>query len=119
VLEALPFTYLHVFPYSARPGTAAPRLGAPVPDADIKRRAAELRAIGRRREGAYAESRAGGVADVVTLTAGTGGEGLSEDYLSVLLPVSLPRRTRVTCQLLADPSGRLRAEPTAPRNDRD
>ena len=29
LVEALPFTYLHVFPYSARPGTAAERLPGP------------------------------------------------------------------------------------------
>ena len=29
-VEELPFTYLHVFPYSPRPGTAAERLGATV-----------------------------------------------------------------------------------------
>src|SRR6185436_15899861 len=29
LVESLPFTYLHVFPYSPRSGTAAPRLGPP------------------------------------------------------------------------------------------
>ncbi|HEY6157523.1 MAG TPA: MiaB/RimO family radical SAM methylthiotransferase, partial [Gemmatimonadales bacterium] len=33
LVAALPFTYLHVFPYSERPGAAAARLGAPVPPA--------------------------------------------------------------------------------------
>jgi len=30
LVEALPFTYLHVFPYSERPGASARRLGRPV-----------------------------------------------------------------------------------------
>ncbi len=33
LVRELPFTYLHVFPYSARPGTAAVRMGDAVPAA--------------------------------------------------------------------------------------
>ncbi len=52
MVESLPFTYLHVFPYSERPGTAAVRLGARVPPEVARRRAAELGA--RRGQGGRA-----------------------------------------------------------------
>jgi threonylcarbamoyladenosine tRNA methylthiotransferase MtaB len=45
-IEASPLAYLHVFSYSARPGTAAAAL-APVPPAAIRARSARLREIGR------------------------------------------------------------------------
>jgi threonylcarbamoyladenosine tRNA methylthiotransferase MtaB len=83
LVNALPFTYLHVFPYSERPGTAAVRLGAPVPHDECSRRAAELRDAGERAAEAYRERRAGGVADVVVIPRGGRREGLTEDYLTV------------------------------------
>jgi len=41
----MPFTYLHIFPYSARPGTAAARIPEQVPPETIRRRSAELREL--------------------------------------------------------------------------
>ena len=117
LVESLPFTYLHVFPYSPRPGTAAVRLGAAVPPAAVARRAAELRAVGERRAVAYAASRVGGLADVVVVGEGRQRGGLTEDYLSVsLADPALPRRTRFTARLMPGVTGRLLATvaPTAP-----
>ena len=103
LVERLPFTYLHVFPYSARPGTAAVRLREQVPPAAAQRRAAELRTIGDRKAAAYRASRSGGVADVVVL-GGTGGggerEGLTGDYLTVTPgDHMMPRGTRFMARL--------------------
>ena len=39
VATDLPFSYLHVFPYSRRPGTAAMRLKQGFPSASVKKRA--------------------------------------------------------------------------------
>ena len=47
-IEQLPFTYLHVFSFSARPGTKAANLGAPVPLQVIRERARALRTLGRK-----------------------------------------------------------------------
>jgi threonylcarbamoyladenosine tRNA methylthiotransferase MtaB len=92
LIERLPFTSLHVFPYSARPGTAAARLGQNVPGPVIRRRAMELRALGERKGAAYAASRDGGACDVVVIERG---KGLTEDYLSVSVPdETIPRRAR-------------------------
>jgi threonylcarbamoyladenosine tRNA methylthiotransferase MtaB len=87
LVRALPFTYLHVFPYSPRDGTAAPRLGPPPPPAVVRERTAELRALGAEREAAHRRARAGGEADLVLegLRAGFH-EAVSEDYLAVRIP---------------------------------
>jgi threonylcarbamoyladenosine tRNA methylthiotransferase MtaB len=98
LVQSLPFTYLHVFPYSARPGTAAGRLGAAVDGRHARERAAELRAISDARGAAHRVARAGGRADIVVVGTGAPGgrrHGLTEDYLSVSLDdSSIPRRSR-------------------------
>lgn len=91
LVEALPFTYLHVFPYSPRPGTAATRLPNPVPPALARERASELRAVGERKTGAYRASRAGALADVVVIGRG---RGLTGDYLEIPVSPSLERGAR-------------------------
>jgi threonylcarbamoyladenosine tRNA methylthiotransferase MtaB len=114
LVERLPFTYLHVFPFSSRPGTAAERLGQGVPPAVARARARELRELGSRKASAYRASRAGNTADVIVVRGGAAGEreGVTEDYLSVLPgAASLPRGTRYLARLRSDGS-RLIAEPS-------
>jgi threonylcarbamoyladenosine tRNA methylthiotransferase MtaB len=85
----LPFTYVHVFPYSERPAAAARRLGPPVPAPLARERAAELRTLVARRADRYWNARHGGRADVVLLDHQAGRfAGLTEDYLDVYLPTS-------------------------------
>jgi len=67
VVERLPFTSLHVFPYSPRPGTASLRLPDHVGSPVIDRRTTELRELAMRKSTAYRASRAGGRADVVAI----------------------------------------------------
>jgi threonylcarbamoyladenosine tRNA methylthiotransferase MtaB len=104
LVEALPFTHLHVFPYSARPGTAAERLPNSVPEAVRRERAAELRAIGEQKSRAYRGSRAGGAADVIVIGhEGGHRDGLTEDYLQVELAAPAPARgERFRATLVAD-----------------
>ena len=98
-VEGLPFTYLHVFPYSLRPGTAAERLPSHVAAPVVRDRAAELRELASTKRRAYVASRAGGLGDVVVVR-GDVREGLTEDYLEVRLEgASLPRGTRVAARL--------------------
>ncbi len=92
MIEMLPFTSLHVFPYSARPGTPATRLDGAVSGSVARRRATELRELARAKADAYASSRRGSMCDVVVTERG---RGLTEDYLSVSLPDrTIPRRSR-------------------------
>jgi len=53
-IEALPVAYLHVFPYSERPGTAAATLPGKVPEGDKKRRAEVLRRLGQAKRAFFA-----------------------------------------------------------------
>ena len=110
LIERLPFTSLHVFPYSPRPGAASVRLPRPVGSSEIQRRCAELRELGRLKSAAYRATRVGGRADVVVTAAG---EGLSEDYLSVVIQVPGIRRRDRFAATLAEWQGMLTATPIA------
>jgi threonylcarbamoyladenosine tRNA methylthiotransferase MtaB len=101
LVEALPFSYLHVFPYSERPGAAAGRLGPPVEPPVAASRSRELRDIAAAQRAAYLARRERGEADVVLVGRRVGRfEGLTEDYLTVYLPTDratpLPPRLRAT-----------------------
>jgi len=87
LVDALPFTYLHVFPYSERPGAAAGRLGERMPPGTIRERARELRERGEAKARAHRVRRQGQRADGVVCGRREGKvEALTEDYLSVYLP---------------------------------
>lgn len=49
LLEGLPITYLHVFPYSRRSGTAAAGFPDPVPPEQIRKRAGAFRKMGMKK----------------------------------------------------------------------
>jgi threonylcarbamoyladenosine tRNA methylthiotransferase MtaB len=112
LVDALPFTYLHVFPFSARPDTAATRLGAAAPAPVIEQRAAELRDVAAKKAAAYRARRAGGEADVVVTRGGARCEGVTEDFLTVPLTEPVPRGRRVRVRL-TDDEAVLRARPEA------
>ncbi|HEY3257595.1 MAG TPA: radical SAM protein, partial [Gemmatimonadaceae bacterium] len=106
LVDRLPFTSLHVFRYSPRPGTSAIRLSSHVRASDADRRSLELRDLASRKAAAYRSSRAGGLADVVAITPR---EGLTEDYLSVdISRAAVRRRDRFTARL-SEHEGRLTA----------
>jgi threonylcarbamoyladenosine tRNA methylthiotransferase MtaB len=87
-VESLPFTYLHVFSYSKRPGTKAAGLSNEIPGAIIKRRARELRALGETKASAFRRLQIGRTLRVLTLRreelsdSGTT-PALSSNYLRV------------------------------------
>ena len=58
-ISQLPISYLHVFPYSDRPGTAALKLGERVPVAVRRQRAAELQALSNTMRHAFVQSQMG------------------------------------------------------------
>src|SRR5207247_2902331 len=59
LVEALPFTYLHVFPFSVRPDAPAARLSDQLSPATVHGRARELRELGEAKQHAYRASRVG------------------------------------------------------------
>lgn len=66
-IAALPFTYLHPFAFSKRPGTSADALADEVPHAGIKRRSKELRALGAEKSATFRAAQAGKTLRVLTL----------------------------------------------------
>ena len=88
LVAALPFTYFHVFPFSVRPDAPAARLGGHVTPQIVALRARELRELGERKALAYRAAQRGRRADgVVSGRAAGRVEVVTEDYLSVYLPV--------------------------------
>jgi len=64
-IRSLDLAGLHVFRYSARPGTAATRMAGQVDEPTKKRRAAELLAVAAAARARWAASRVGAIADVL------------------------------------------------------
>src|SRR5438445_1249189 len=82
-IESLPFTYLHVFTYSERPGTPAAESAAPVPVQIRKQRTHILRELSARKNLEFRRAAAGRMLSVVTLEGGL--TALSDNYLKVTL----------------------------------
>jgi len=86
LLHALPFTYLHVFPFSVRPDAPAAKLSGQLRPEVIRARARELRELGEAKAAAYREYRRGQTADGVVSGRQKGHiEVMTQDYLSVYL----------------------------------
>jgi threonylcarbamoyladenosine tRNA methylthiotransferase MtaB len=98
LIEALPFTYVHVFPYSDRIGTEAAARPGHVDRATIARRAARLRALGAAKAAAFRLALVGRTEDALVLETrdrATGGlVGLTGQYVEVVFdgPDALMRR---------------------------
>jgi threonylcarbamoyladenosine tRNA methylthiotransferase MtaB len=90
VIDALPVSYLHVFPYSPRRGTAAARFSGQVDQKLTKERARKLRKLGREKRESFYRSCVGQVFSV--LIEGWVSQdkaqvkGLSDNYLPVTFP---------------------------------
>jgi len=99
LVASLPFTYLHVFPFSRRPGTAAERLPGHLPGEVVQQRARAIRAVGEAKARQHRAQRVGGLADLVVIR-GDIREGITEDYLAVAVAgPALPRGARLNARL--------------------
>jgi threonylcarbamoyladenosine tRNA methylthiotransferase MtaB len=87
-IERMPYTYLHVFTYSERPGTPAAEAADPVPMAVRKERNAILRDLAAAKNLAFRQSLVGKRLSVVTLE--NEHFGLSDNYLKVELATPRP-----------------------------
>jgi threonylcarbamoyladenosine tRNA methylthiotransferase MtaB len=85
-IEGLPIGYLHVFPFSPRPGVPAAGFSGQVRGGELKRRASVLQALGRRKKRAFREKFIGEILEVLVETGPEPGllEGLSDNYIRVL-----------------------------------
>jgi threonylcarbamoyladenosine tRNA methylthiotransferase MtaB len=82
-IEDLPFTYLHVFTYSERPGTPAAGMPDPVPVRERKRRNRVLREIAAAKNLAFRSSLIGKRLSAVTIDDGA--TALTTNYLKIRL----------------------------------
>ncbi|HSR41477.1 MAG TPA: MiaB/RimO family radical SAM methylthiotransferase [Longimicrobiales bacterium] len=100
LVEELPYTYVHVFPFSPREGTVAAELARedPVPERVAGERSRELRELVADKARRHRAARVGDVADVVV--EGDGARGLTGDYLRV--------------RIRGNPEGRLQGLRRAP-----
>jgi threonylcarbamoyladenosine tRNA methylthiotransferase MtaB len=98
MIEELPFTYLHVFTYSARPGTPAAEESAQVPVPVARERNRVLRELASRKKAAFMQSLVGTTVQAITLQSGGAGfsEALTENYLKMkIFGQHAPNRWRV------------------------
>src|SRR6476660_4994994 len=84
-IEHLPFTYLHAFTYSSRPGTPSAAMPDQVPVHVARERNRILRELAAEKNRAFRESFVGQSLDVITLQAGGDDwtEALSDNFLKI------------------------------------
>lgn len=94
LIESLPITYLHVFPFSPRKGTTAARFKDNVPNNLIKQRSQHLRDLGKAKKKGFFLGQIGRHLNVLIETRedqGTGlARGLSDNYIPVLVTNTRP-----------------------------
>ena len=85
MVEELPLTYLHVFTYSARPGTPAAEQSGQVPVTLARERNRELREIAGAKKKAFARALVGSTVEAITLHIRTRDftEALTDNYLKM------------------------------------
>ncbi len=86
-IERLPFTYLHVFTYSSRPGTPSAEMAEQVPVQLARERNRVLRELIAKKKRAFMESFVGREVEAITLTQFDGEytEALTDNYLKLRL----------------------------------
>ena len=87
MVKRLPIHYLHVFPYSKRPGTAAASMPDHVSSLRAKQRAAELRALGEAKKKDFLQRFVGRNLEVVVERRGKEDRwrGISGEYIGVVV----------------------------------
>lgn len=100
-IEHLPFTYLHVFTYSSRPGTPSAAMPGQVPLHVARERNRVLRDLAARKNLDFRRRFAGRALDVITLQNGDENwtEALSDNYLKVRLAGQLSPSQWIKAQI--------------------
>ncbi len=92
--------YVHVFPFSPRPGTPASRFDGRPPGDMVRQRIHRLRAIGSDISRQFRSRWVGSVVEGLTLEDGT--LVLTDNYLRVKIPPGLQRNERVKVRIVSD-----------------
>ena len=100
-LEESPLTYLHVFPYSDRPGTEASGMSGKVDGRCVRERARAVREAGAALVERFRAAQVGTVRPGLTLAQAGGTVVLTDNYLRVRVPVERPENERVRVRITA------------------
>ncbi len=106
LVEECGLTFLHVFPFSARPGTPAARMPQMTGDI-IKKRAARLRARGNERLQSFLNGLDG---EVVELLMERGQMGRAENFAEVVIDGPYQPGAIIRARVSAEANGQLRGE---------
>jgi threonylcarbamoyladenosine tRNA methylthiotransferase MtaB len=122
-IDRLPFTYLHVFSFSKRPGTRAASLPNEVPSAVVHRRARELRTLGEKKSAAFYQAQLDRTLEVLTLRHNsrapavmspqnsTWTPAISSNYLQVHVAGEWPPNQVKRARVVSAGAGHLNANP--------
>ncbi|MGA9475350.1 MAG: MiaB/RimO family radical SAM methylthiotransferase [Terriglobales bacterium] len=117
MIEELPFTYLHVFTYSARPGTSAAEQEGQVPVAIARKRNGILREIASAKKAAFLRSLVGTEVEAITLHSGCGSastEALTDNYLKAKIAGGIEPNQWIRLRVEAVEGEWLMGRPTTP-----
>jgi threonylcarbamoyladenosine tRNA methylthiotransferase MtaB len=109
-IESLPFTYLHIFPYSARPGTPAAARPDQLNGRILRERSQEVRSVIARKRRAFLDEQVGRTLSALTLDATRQGArlALSSNYLNLALPgAEIPPNTLLDVRIGRSREGTL------------
>jgi threonylcarbamoyladenosine tRNA methylthiotransferase MtaB len=109
MVEELPFTYLHVFTYSARPGTPAASMESQVPVQVARERNRVLRQLAEEKKLSFMRSFVRKMLPAITLNVFDGActEGLTDNYLKLKVRGQHPSNQWIQVQVVNVESGSL------------
>jgi threonylcarbamoyladenosine tRNA methylthiotransferase MtaB len=101
LIERLPFTYLHVFTYSSRPGTPSAEMPDQVPVQRARERNRILRELAASKKHSFQEQFVGATLRALTLTQIADGrtEALTDNYQKLWLQGELPANRMLTARI--------------------
>tara|TARA_Y100001954_G_C15765683_1_gene581626 strand:- start:45 stop:1337 length:1293 start_codon:yes stop_codon:yes gene_type:complete len=95
-LKSLPISYLHVFTYSERANTTAPRMGETVPMEERRKRSKQLRILSLKLKQQFYQNNLGKTEKVLLENQEDGYHyGFTENYVKVKLPIEKVRKNEI------------------------
>ena len=116
LLESLPFSYMHIFPFSARPGTLAAQMPGQISSQIKKDRCGALKTLNTRKRNAYLTSQIGKTLDIIVedVYANSTSVGKSSNYLKVAVSSNeYPAKSLVTVRIAGVVGDSLKGCPIA------
>jgi threonylcarbamoyladenosine tRNA methylthiotransferase MtaB len=99
VLKEIAPAYVHVFPYSDRPGAEASSMPSKVPAAVVRRRAARLREVAQELQQRFVDGQVGRERPALTLEDGS--VALTDNYLKLRIAAGRARNERVRVRVVS------------------